>query len=115
MADQTNINLNIDTSILEPLLNDLGVTDMSEEAKVQLLQKIETLLRNRILLRMAEDLTPELLEQIADLQDEQVIQVLSENDYDLPSVMAEQALALREELVGNMSYLQGYIDGLSKS
>lgn len=115
MTDQTNINFEVPVEALDQLFLQLGLNNLSPEEKQKLSEKITLLLKNKLIIRITEEVSAEKIEEIGGLSEEETIEKLDEAGFDLIAVAIEEGLRLRQDLMQSTSYIQGFIDGQAQS
>ena len=88
----------------EQYLRDLGIADMPEEARRPLVEKLEQQIQDRISLRMAEDLSDEQLEELANITESagddqgKVVEWLEQNAPNYKEIIEETLKEVKEEM-----------------
>lgn len=114
MSDQHNLNFSIPANALDQLFIELGLENLSDEEKVQLTTKITTLLKNKLTIRIVEQVPADKIEELTNLSEEDTIAMLAQYGIDLEALIIEESLLLRQDLLDSASYMKGFIDGLSQ-
>ncbi len=95
----------------DKFFDDMGFAEMSDEKKNAMVDKIAGILEDRIMLKLVGSLSEEDAKAIQAMSElEEVMTYLDGKGFNITELAAQEAMDFREEMIGNMSYVQGLID-----
>lgn len=93
------------------LFDQLGLSDLSEEEKNKRFLEMQDVIEQRVFLRIMNLLSDEDKKVFENFEsDEETDKFFVDKKIDTEQISLEEALAYREELIGNMSYMMGKLD-----
>jgi hypothetical protein len=104
-----NVNEFLKQIGIDNLLEELGLTELSEEKKFEKAQQIFAVLKDRLALRYLESLPANELAEVQSYEPEKFLEFLNSKGIDTNQIAIEEGVKLREELIANANFAAGYI------